>query len=151
MVTMQLPDDFKDFFRFHNEAGVDYLLIGGWAVGFHGYPRATADMDVWVACEQANAKRIVQALNLFGFSHDEATESLFTQPGFVVRLGMPPMRIEILTQISGIEFATCRNRSETLTVDGIEIPVISLPDLIANKKASGRPKDLADADALEGA
>ncbi len=68
MGKMQLPDDFRDFFRFLNESGVEYLLIGGWAVGFHGYPRATADMDVWVACDPENAKRIVHALKLFGFT-----------------------------------------------------------------------------------
>jgi hypothetical protein len=149
MGTMQLPDDFKDFFRFLNETGVQYLLIGGWAVGFHGYPRATADMDVWVACDESNAKRLVEALALFGFTHGEATESLFTTPGVVVRMGLPPMRIELLTRLSGVEFSECRARCETLEADGISIPVISLTDLIKNKKASGRPKDLADVDALE--
>jgi len=149
MAKMQLPDDFKDFFRFLNETGVAYLLIGGWAVGFHGYPRATADMDVWVACDPDNARRVVQALALFGFTHNEATESLFTRPGFVVRMGLPPMRIELLTRISGVEFAECRARCETLVEDDIIIPVIALHDLIANKKASARPKDLADVDALE--
>ncbi len=149
MARMQLPEDFKDFFRFLNETGVEYLLVGGWAVGFHGYPRATADMDVWVACDSANARRVVQALRLFGFTHDEATESLFTQPGFVVRMGLPPMRIELLTKISGVEFSACHARCETMTEDGITIPVIALEDLIANKKAAARPKDLADVDALE--
>ena len=110
-------------------------MIGGWAVSFHGYLRATADMHVWVACDPENAKRIIQALKLFGFTHDEATESLFTRPGFVVRMGLPPMRIELLTKISGVEFAECRERCETMVDTGIPIPVISLADLIANKKA----------------
>ena len=149
MAKMQLPEDFRDFFRFLNDSGVEYLLIGGWAVGFHGYPRATADMDVWVACDPENAKRIIQALKLFGFTHDEATESLFTRPGFVVRMGLPPMRIELLTKISGVEFTECRARCETMVEKGVTIPVISLEDLITNKKASARPKDLADLDALE--
>jgi hypothetical protein len=96
-----------------------------------------------------NAKRIVHALQLFGFIHDEATESLFTRPGFVVRMGLPPMRIELLTRISGVEFDKCRARCETMIEGDITIPVISLEDLIANKKASARPKDLADLDALE--
>lgn len=146
---MQLPNDFKDFFRFLNDAGVAYLLIGGWAVGFHGYPRATADMDVWVACDPDNARRVLRALEMFGFIHGEATESLFTTPGFVVRMGLPPMRIELLTKISGVEFATCRARCEMLTEGDVDIPVIALADLLANKKASARPKDLADVDALE--
>lgn len=149
MARMRLPEDFRDFFRFLNESGVEYLLIGGWAVGFHGYPRATADMDVWVACDPENARRIIHALKLFGFTHDEATESLFTRPGFVVRMGLPPMRIELLTRISGVEFDACRSRCEVMIEEGISIPVISLEDLIANKKASARPKDLADVDALE--
>jgi predicted nucleotidyltransferase len=149
MAPMQLPEDFKEFFRFLNETGVEYLLIGGWAVGFHGCPRATADMDVWVACDPANARRVVLALQLFGFTHGEATESLFTQPGFVVRIGLPPMRIELLTKISGVEFSECRARCETMIVDEIAVSVIALEDLIANKKASARPKDLADVDALE--
>src|SRR5204863_3627703 len=105
-----LPDDFKDFFRFLNEAGVAYLLIGGWAVGFHGYPRATLDMDVWVACDSENARRIVQALEMFGFTQGEATESLFTRPGTIVRKGLPPMRVEILTHISGVDFGACKSR-----------------------------------------
>lgn len=124
------------------------LLIGGWAVGYHGYPRLTQDIDLWVEMSAANASRILQSLIRFGFTHQEADESLFLKPGNIVRFGFPPNRIEILNQISGVDFAGCIQRKELADFDGLAVPVIALDDLIHNKRASGQHKDLANIEGL---
>lgn len=100
----ELPFDFKEFLRLLNENDVRYLLIGGYAVGYHGYPRATNDMDVWIAIHPDNAQRVVDALKEFGFDHPELTPGLFLQENKIIRMGHPPMRLEISTGISGVEF-----------------------------------------------
>lgn len=143
-----LSDDLKEFLRFLNEEKVEYLLIGGWAVGYHGYPRLTQDMDVWVALSSENAHRIQHSLERFGFTHGEVDASLFQTPGNIVRFGFPPNRIEIMNQIAGVDFADCLQRKEMADFDGLIIPVISRQDLIRNKRASGRHKDLADIEGL---
>lgn len=143
-----LSDDLKEFLRFLNEEKVEYLLIGGWAVGYYGYPRLTQDMDVWVELSLDNARRILRSLERFGFKAGVADESLFLKPGNIVRFGFPPNRIEILNQISGVEFAECVTRKEMADFDGVQIPVIAREDLIRNKSASGRHKDLADIEGL---
>jgi len=148
MATIHLPADFKEFLRLLNAHKVEYLLIGGYAVGYHGYPRATADMDIWVAVQPANADRVVAALKEFGFDPPELSPELFLQPWQIIRLGMPPVRIEIATTISGVDFAECyAERIEDL-LDGIPANLISLKHLKINKKASGRHQDLADLDEL---
>ncbi len=131
-----------------NEEKVEYLLIGGWAVGYHGYPRLTQDMDVWVEMSVENTQRILKSLERFGFNPGVLDESLFLKLGNIVRFGFPPNRIEILNQISGIEFAECVLRKQMADFDGLMVPVIALEDLIRNKRASGRHKDLADIEGL---
>lgn len=148
-MNRHLPNDFKDFLRFLNEEKVEYLLIGGYAVGFHGYPRATGDMDVWIALSAENARRVVKALQRFGFTHGEAEPDVFMDPGRIVRMGFPPMRIEILNKIDGVEFAEAYARHVAGSIDGVDIPVICKSDLIHNKRSTGRPKDNVDADTLE--
>ncbi len=148
MEAKSLPPDFKEFLQFLNEEKVEYLLIGGWAVGVHGVIRYTQDMDVWVAIHPDNAGRIVRVLERFGFSRGEAAEALFLEPGNIVRMGFPPMRIEITNQIDGVEFADCHGRRLMVIMDGIEVPVISLEDLLRNKRASNRLKDQADVESL---
>lgn len=143
-----LSDDLKEFLRYLNEEKVEYLLIGGWAVGYHGYPRLTQDMDVWVEMSVENTRRILKSLERFGFPPGVAEESLFLQPGNIVRFGFPPNRIEILNQISGVDFADCIRRKELADFDGLTVPVIAVEDLIRNKRASGRHKDLADIEGL---
>ena len=144
MEPESLPPDFKDFFRFLNAEKVEYLLVGGWAVGVYGASRYTQDIDVWVAINEENARRVVRALRSFGFTQGEADESLVLNPGNIIRMGFPPLRIEIINRIDGVEFQDCASRRELVTISGIEIPVISLEDLLINKRASGRPKDLID-------
>lgn len=142
-----LPDDFSAFLRLLNAYRVDYLVVGGYAVGFHGYPRATADLDVWVDMSPDNAVRVVDAVRAFGFDLPSLTPELFTRPTTIVRFGLPPFRIEIMTTIDGVDFETCRTNAVTIDA-GTPLPVISLDDLKRNKRAAGRHKDLADLDAL---
>ena len=143
-----LADDFREFLRLLSATRVDYLLVGGYAVGLHGYPRATIDLDIWVRPTRANAERIVAALKDFGFHVPSLEPELFTNPSSIVRFGVPPFRIELMTSIDGVEYDSCRGRAVEFDVDGLHVPVISLDDLKVNKKAAGRHKDLADLDHL---
>lgn len=144
MATIRLPADFRDFLKLLKSHCVEYLLVGGYAVCFHGYYRTTADMDLWVAVNPENATRTAKAIREFGFDVAELSENLFLQPGRVVRMGLEPVRIEVLTGISGCEFESCFARRVVTTLDGVEVNVISLPDLIENKLKSARLKDLDD-------
>lgn len=134
--------------RLLNENNVEYLVIGGHAVAFHGYPRATNDLDIWIAIAPKNAQRVTTALLSFGFSAEEIQPSLFLSEKQVLRIGVIPNRIEILTGIDGIQFADCFPRRISANLEGVQVWFIDLNDLKANKKASGRNKDLADLDEL---
>jgi hypothetical protein len=124
------------------------LLIGGYAVGYHGYPRATADMDIWIAISPSNAEKIVEVLKEFGFDLPELTSELFLKKDQIIRMGVPPIRIEIATTISGVNFEECFKNRLIDTLDGVDVNLISLKDLKVNKKASGRHKDLNDLENL---
>jgi predicted nucleotidyltransferase len=130
------------------EHDVRYLLIGGYAVGFHGYPRATADMDIWVAIHPENANKIVTVLKEFGFDLPELTPKLFLQERQIIRMGVPPVKLEICTSISGVEFDACYENRIVTELDGVEVNLISLEDLKVNKSASGRSKDITDLENL---
>ncbi len=148
MGTIHLPLDFKEFLRLLNVHKVEYLLVDGYAVGYHGYPRATADLDVWVAVHPANAERLVAAVKEFGFDVPGLSSDLFLKEGQIVRMGVPPVRIEIMTTVSGVEFGQCYLERLVAVVDEVEVDVISLDHLKVNKKAAGRHKDLDDLDNL---
>jgi hypothetical protein len=145
---IRLPPDFKEFLQLLNAHQIKYLLIGGYAVGYHGYPRATVDMDIWVAIHPQNAARIVAALKEFGFDLPDLDSSLFLEEGKVIRMGVPPMRLEILTSISGVAFEECYADRVVDVVDETEVNLISLHHLKQNKLASGRYKDLNDLENL---
>ncbi len=130
-----LPPDLKDFLRLLNSNAVEYLLVGGYAVGYYGYPRATGDMDIWIAKSPANAERVTAALRFFGFGASSISPSLFVTPNRVFRMGNPPLRIEVLTDISGVEFADCWENREIATIDGIAVSIINLDNLKRNKEA----------------
>jgi len=147
-MAILLPSDFKEFLKLLNAKGVEYLLIGGYAVGYHGYPRATADMDIWVAVKPENAEKLMAVLRDFGFDMPELTPELFLKEKNIVRMGIPPMRIEITTGISGVEFDICYAQKVVDVLDGIQVNIINLQDLKVNKKASGRFKDLNDLENL---
>jgi predicted nucleotidyltransferase len=148
MATVRLPPDFKEFLKLLKEHNVRYLLIGGYAVGYYGYPRATADMDIWVEMRLENAERIVSALREFGFDLPELSTELFLKEEQIIRMGVPPVRLEIITSISGVEFEECYQHRVIDSLDGIEVKLISLNYLKINKKASGRHKDLNDLENL---
>jgi hypothetical protein len=148
MATIHLPNDFKEFLRLLNAHQVEYLLIGGYAVGYHGYPRATADMDIWIAINPVNSEKIVTVLKEFGFNVAGLSAELFLKEWQIVRLGLPPIRIEITTSISGVNFSECFQNKIEDELDGVRINLISLDYLKINKKASGRHQDLADLEKL---
>ena len=131
-----------------NSHSVEYLLIGGYAVCYHGYYRNTADIDFWIAVTPENAARMVRLIREFGFEVKELSESLFLQKGRMIRMGVEPTRIEILTEISGCDFAECYHGRIDGLLDGIPVKVIAVADLIKNKLKSGRLKDLQDAQKL---
>ena len=148
MEQIKFPPDFSEFLKSLTDHEVEFLLVGGFAVAIHGYPRATADMDVWIARNHENAARVVAALRAFGFDVPGLAAEMFEQTDRVVRMGEPPNRIELLTDIDGVAFDSCSRRSEITYVDGVPVPVISLSDLKINKRACGRPKDLDDLENL---
>lgn len=146
---IHLPKDFKELLQLFNSKKIDYLVVGGYAVALHGYPRATGDIDIWIAISKDNANKIVEALKEFGFDAPELKKELFLEKRKNIRMGNPPLRIEILTSIDGVKFTECYRNKKTITLDGIEINFISLEDLKKNKKASGRYQDLADLENIE--
>jgi hypothetical protein len=148
MAEQALPEDFKEFLKLLNEAEVRYLLVGGYAVGFHGYPRATADMDIWVAVSADNAARLVEVFRRFGMTDPHVTADLFQQRGKIIRMGVPPMRIEVLTEIDGVDFGECFEARVTAEIDGQPVSLISREKLRRNKLAAGRHKDLDDLENL---
>ena len=150
MGTSLLPSDFKDFLRLLNSKQVEYLLIGGYAVGYYGYPRATADIDIWIAINQTNAGKVVDVIQeFFGSSVENVTPELFLQENKVLRMGVPPFRIEVLTTIDGVDFETCYAERVRDLLDDIKVNIISLKHLKLNKQASGRLKDLTDLSNLD--
>ena len=146
---MHLPKDFKELLRLLDSKKIEYLVVGGYAVALYGYPRATGDMDIWIAISRNNAHKIVKALREFGFNAPQLKEELFLEKENNIRMGNPPLRIEILTSIDGVEFPECYANRNTVTIDDIDINFISIEDLRKNKKASGRHQDLADLENLE--
>jgi len=148
MTTIQLPPDFREFLKSLNKHEAKYLMIGGYAVAYHGYPRATADMDIWVSTSPQNAKKIVAAVKEFGFDPPNLTSNLFTKEGQIVRMGNPPLRIEIFTSVSGLSFDECYSARNVESIAGIEVHFINLDHLKINKKATGRHKDYDDLENL---
>lgn len=149
MAMIPIPPDFKDFLKLLNEHKVQYLLIGGYAVNYHGYVRATADMDIWIKRSPGNAQKTVKVLNEFGFDTKKVNVELFLDKQQVIRMGVPPVRIEVLTSISGVNFEDCyKNKIEDVW-DNIGVHIINLQKLKKNKRASGRLKDLTDLEHLE--
>jgi predicted nucleotidyltransferase len=148
MDMIPLLPDFLDLLRFLNEEKVEYLVVGGMAVNYYGYHRSTGDLDLWVAVTQANQERLAMALHKFGFSAKSlARKPLLEKPKFI-RIGEQPVRVELHSEITGVDFEDCMRRAEKCRIQGIEIPLISLQDLRKNKTAAGRAKDVADLEAL---
>jgi len=149
MATIRLPNDFKEFLKLLNAEKVEYLLVGGYAVGCYGYPRATGDMDIWLCSSPTNAANLVRALQKFGFSAKSLSADQFLAANNVVRMGNPPLRIDLIMSAEGVDFTQCFARRTTKLLDGVEINLISLDDLKTNKRALGRSKDLDDLEHLQ--
>lgn len=146
---IEFPKDFKEFLQLLNSRKIEYLIVGGYAVGFHGYPRATGDLDVWVAVNERNALKLVEVLRAFGFNLPELKKDLFLEREKVIRMGVPPMRLEILTSIDGVLFNSCYKNRIIADLGELQVNFISKEDLLINKRASGRPQDLVDFDKLK--
>jgi hypothetical protein len=144
-----LNKDYRDLFAALNEAAARYLLVGGYAIAYHGRPRFTQDLDVWVEATPENAERVHRALLSFGAPADRFSASDFAAPRFVVQLGVAPNRISILTTISGLEFGEAWPSRAVTEYGDQAVPVIGREELIRNKRASGRTQDLADVEMLE--
>lgn len=144
-----LNPDFRDILSEFAAAGVEYLVVGAYALAAHGLPRATGDIDLWVRRSPENARQIMAALTHFGAPLSQTSEQDFLQPDTVVQIGVAPRRVDILTDITGVEFSTAWDARTEADIDGMRIPVISLDDLLRNKQATGREKDRLDARELQ--
>ena len=147
MERQQLPEDFKEFIQCLNSNNVKYLLIGGWAVGLYGHPRATKDIDFLVFKDDANLENLEKALN--SFTAPPVDIYYLREKGNVIRFGVSPLQIDIINEADGINIEDCYLRKEIIIVENIEIPLISKADLVKNKKSTGRKSDLADVEKLE--
>jgi len=146
---MILSPDFRDFVRSLNASGVRYLVVGGYAVALHGHPRYTKDIDIWIERNEANAARMVQALEAFGFGSLGLCAEDFLEKDQIIQLGYPPNRIDILSTLSGVEFEVCYASRVDVPTDDLTIPFIDLDNLRKAKRASGRLQDLADLENLQ--
>ena len=147
---MELSQDFKEWLACLLDTRTEFVVVGGYALAHHGCPRFTGDIDVLVRVSPENATRIVDALGRFGFGSLGLKPSDFQTEGPVVQLGFAPQRIDILTRIDGVDWAAASHDPSVAEIAGMKVPFISRAALIANKRASGRLKDLADIEAPEG-
>ncbi|HSI56228.1 MAG TPA: nucleotidyltransferase [Ideonella sp.] len=142
-----LNRDFKEFAELLNARGVEYLVVGGYALAAHGHPRYTGDIDFWLRPTQDNVERLLGVLKEFGFSSLGLAAADF-DADTVIQLGQPPRRIDLMTVIDGVEFDACYARREKVSLSGISLHIIGLEDFKTNKQATGRLKDLADLESL---
>lgn len=146
---MHLNKDFQEFIELLNLNKVEYLLVGGYAVAYYGYPRYTKDIDIWINTTAKNGDKIMQALIDFGFKINSIQKKDFVKEGNVIQIGYPPRRINLLTGIDGVVFDECFKNRKKIIIDEIEVNIISLEDLIKNKRASNRYQDLADLENID--
>ncbi len=144
-----LSKDFKEFIELLNVHSVRYLVVGGYAVAFHGHPRYTKDLDVWIELSPENADKVIKALEEFGFGSLGLKAEDFLEEDQVVQLGHPPNRIDILTALKKIKFEDCYKERIEIELQGVKLNFIDIENLKQNKRATGRPQDLADAENLE--
>lgn len=145
-MAIELDPNFRTFLSLLEHHDAEYILIGGYAVNFHGYVRYTGDLDVFVSASETNAACVARALNDFGFA--QVTPEMISTPSSMVRMGVPPTKLEVTNFIDGVDFDECYRERLRSTVAGLEVNVISLSKLRKNKRASGRLKDLADLEQL---
>ena len=145
---MNVEKDFRDLFALFNAHGVEYMIVGGYALAFHGAPRYTGDMDIYVKADVANAQRVIAALTEFGFGSLELTAADFEKPDIVIQLGLPPVRIDIMTSISGVSWEEAYAGRVQSTYGDATVYFIGRKQFVANKRSTGRKQDIADLEAL---
>jgi predicted nucleotidyltransferase len=145
-----LNQDFRDILSAFCDEKVDFIVVGAYAMSFHGFPRATGDIDLWIRCSDSNAERVWKALARFGAPLADLTREDLKTPGTVFQMGVAPRRIDILTEISGVEFDEAQAGCKEIEIAGLKIRIIGREDLLRNKKSAARPKDQADVAWLEG-
>jgi hypothetical protein len=146
---MEIQKDFKELLELFNAHKVEYVIVGGYALAFHGAPRFTGDIDILVRPDDGNAKRIIAALDEFGFASLDISEKDFTKSDNVIQLGVPPIRVDIMTSLTAVTWDKVQAGKVSGNYDRTYVFFIGRDDFIANKKALGRKKDIADIEALE--
>jgi hypothetical protein len=146
---MEINPDFKEFLGLLNAHKIKYLIVGGYAVNYHGYPRYTKDMDIWVWLERENIDKLLKVLQEFGFGSLDLKTEDFLNPENIIQLEYPPYRIDLMTDIQGLVFSECYQRRSIFELSEINLPFLAMEDLIAAKKNTARLQDLADAEQLE--
>ena len=144
-----LSKDFKEFIELLNENNVKYLVVGGYAVAFHGYPRYTKDIDIWIEISAGNAENMIKTLERFGFGSLNLKIEDFLEKDQIIQLGYPPNQIDLLTTITGVTFEECYKLKIQIEIQGLKINFIDIENLKNNKRATGRLQDLADIENLE--
>jgi predicted nucleotidyltransferase len=147
--NLELSRDLRELLKCFLSHKVRYLVIGGHAVSFHGYPRFTKDLDIWIESSEENANAVTAAQIDYGFHPDSVQPEMFNDPDRMTMMGREPNRVAILQTILGVVFKECFSRCSFTEIDGSKIPIISRDDLLSNKRATGRPQDIADAHQLE--
>lgn len=145
---MEIQQDFRDLLQLFNETNVEYIVVGGYALAFHGVPRYTGDIDLWLKISKQNAENVIKALRKFGFGSIKLSPSDLTQKDQIIQIGYPPVRIDLMTSIDGVDWDDAFKNSLKSHYGDITINLISKEDFIKNKKATGRFKDLADIESL---
>lgn len=144
-----LSQDFKEFIELLNKNEVRYLIVGGYAVAFHGHPRYTKDFDVWIESTPKNAERILKALELFGFGSLGLAKKDFLEKDQIIQLGYPPNRIDLMTSLEALDFKDCYHSRVQFEIQDVKVNFIDAANLKKNKRATGRAQDLADIENLE--
>jgi len=141
---IHLPQDFRAFIQLLNEHSVEYVIVGGYALAVHGYVRYTGDIDFFIALHPDNAERMLHVFEAFGLHTPDLNATLFLEPGNIIRIGIEPMRLEVLNKISGVEFAECYANRNVIEIDGINVNFVGYQELLKNKRSTGRDKDKVD-------
>jgi hypothetical protein len=143
-----LNDDYKEMLQLLKSNEARFLVVGAYAMGAYGYPRATGDMDIWIMASGANSQKVFKALKEFGAPLTEINEAAFAARDIIFQIGVAPRRIDIITSIDGVDFDQAWQRRVEIDIDGLNVPFISKPDLLKNKESTGRDKDILDAKIL---
>jgi len=139
-----LNEDYKDILQLLLKDKVKFLVVGAYALGVHGYPRATGDIDIWVEPSQENAQKVYVVLGKFGSPIKEISMETFSTKGIIFQIGVPPRRIDLITEIDGVKFENAYKNRKVISLQNLKVPFLSLKDLILNKQSTGREKDLLD-------